>query len=164
MNSLQMRAHAMRSGMGGGFGELGFDSNGNPTTLQELYGVLGPPPVMGAPSGTGHSTRDAWLNFGSTIAQSLASIVSGGNNQMVTLSNGQRVTMAQYQQMLQAQAQAQYQYQGNPNAYGYPSGVGFGIDGQGLRLSDGSHIGWTTIAIAGVGLYLLQRPGYQKRR
>ena len=50
------------------------------------------------------------------------------------------------------------------NAGGGGGGVGFGIDSQGLRLSDGSHIGWPIIGIVGLGIYLVQSPGFTKRR
>lgn len=47
------------------------------------------------------------------------------------------------------------QYQLNPGG-APPPGVGFGLDGTGIRLSDGSHIGWTTIALAAGAFFLLQ--------
>lgn len=43
-------------------------------------------------------------------------------------------------------------------------GVGVGIDKDGVRLSDGTHIGWTTIALAGFAIYLIQSPGFSRRR
>jgi hypothetical protein len=42
-------------------------------------------------------------------------------------------------------------------------GVGFGIDEKGLRLSDGTHITWGTMAIVGVAIVLLQSKGFQRR-
>lgn len=44
------------------------------------------------------------------------------------------------------------------------SGVGIGIDGQGIRLSDGSHIGWLPIGAVVLGLFLLQSQGFSRRR
>jgi hypothetical protein len=41
-------------------------------------------------------------------------------------------------------------------------GVGFGLDSQGIRLSDGSHIGWLPIAGVVVGLKLLQAKPYRR--
>lgn len=44
------------------------------------------------------------------------------------------------------------------------TGVGFGIDSNGIRLSDGSHIGWFPI-IGVIGLFfLIQTPGFTRRR
>ena len=44
-----------------------------------------------------------------------------------------------------------------------PGGVGVGVDGQGIRLSDGSHIGWPLIALGVGAIFLLQSPGYSRR-
>jgi hypothetical protein len=68
-----------------------------------------------------------------------------------------------------AQAAIQYQpavqtFNSNPGSSAPPPpGVGFGIDSQGVRLSDGSHIGWPVIGIVGLGFFLLQSRGFQKR-
>jgi hypothetical protein len=43
-------------------------------------------------------------------------------------------------------------------------GVGIGIDGQGIRLSDGSHISWIWIIGGIVIIYLIQSPGFSRRR
>jgi hypothetical protein len=41
--------------------------------------------------------------------------------------------------------------------------IGFGVDSQGVRLSDGSHIGWFPIVgVIGV-FFLLQQPGFTRR-
>lgn len=50
-------------------------------------------------------------------------------------------------------------YQVAPNQYlpqRSPGGVGFGVDGQGIRLSDGSHIGWFPIAGVVLAFVLIQ--------
>ena len=44
-----------------------------------------------------------------------------------------------------------------------PGGIGIGVDGQGIRLSDGSHIGWGTIAIVVGGIFLLQSRGFSRK-
>jgi hypothetical protein len=43
-------------------------------------------------------------------------------------------------------------------------GVGIGFDSSGLRLSDGSHISWIVIAAVVFGFFLLQSPGFSRRR
>lgn len=56
---------------------------------------------------------------------------------------------------------------GAPSAttnYGGAGGVGIGIDGQGIRLSDGSHIGWLPIGAVVLGFVLLQSQGFSRRR
>jgi hypothetical protein len=67
----------------------------------------------------------------------------------------------------------QQQYIGQQPVYNAPSsqylpprtsGVGFGLDSQGIRLSDGSHIGWFPIIGCVVVLFLIQSPGFTRRR
>lgn len=43
------------------------------------------------------------------------------------------------------------------------TGVGFGVDGQGIRLSDGSHIGWFPIAGLVLAFVLLQSRPLSRR-
>jgi hypothetical protein len=70
-----------------------------------------------------------------------------------------------------AQAGSQYQQQYSPAQLALlqqqrtpTGGIGIGIDGQGIRLSDGSHIGWFPIvAVIGV-FFLLQSPGFTRRK
>jgi hypothetical protein len=65
----------------------------------------------------------------------------------------------------QAQPAVGYQYQAQPAAYRNPTntGVGFGIDGNGIRLSDGSHIGWVPIFLVGFGFVLIQSRPFTRR-
>ena len=44
-----------------------------------------------------------------------------------------------------------------------PSGVGFGVDTRGIRLSDGSYIGWGVIALAGGVILLIQTRPFSRR-
>lgn len=61
-----------------------------------------------------------------------------------------------------AQQQVVYQPTALQNR-GTTPGVGIGVDGSGIRLSDGSHIGWfPIIGLIGV-IFLLQSPGFQRR-
>jgi hypothetical protein len=61
----------------------------------------------------------------------------------------------QQQQLTAAQIAALQRDQGG--------GIGFGLDGQGLRLSDGSHIGWLPIVGVAGAFFLLQSQGIQRR-
>jgi hypothetical protein len=103
--------------------------------------------------GTGHSTRDFWGNI-ATQGMSLVNNIFASRSPNAQLAPAQQLALAQ----AQAQAAATAASGGNP------PGVGFGVDGQGLRLSDGSHIGWSTIGIAGLAFYLIQSKGFEKRR
>ena len=43
-------------------------------------------------------------------------------------------------------------------------GIGLGIDSQGIRLSDGSHIGWFPVIGVLAALYLIQSPSFSRTR
>ena len=75
-------------------------------------------------------------------------VQQGSSNYSASGVNADQLALLQQQYALQQQQQ----------------GVGFGIDGQGLRMSDGSHIGWPVMGLAALALYLLQSPGFSRRR
>jgi hypothetical protein len=117
------------------------------------------PRVVGNNPGSSNSS-------GSNIWEHLTPIIGAGltvlNNWVVTrpganpvavaqLSNGQtfqqQLTPEQYQAWLASQR----------------GGVGFGVDGQGIRLSDGSHISWVMIALVVGGFMLIQSRPFSRR-
>jgi hypothetical protein len=141
MNPAQriMAAHAQ------GMGDLGADG---PWVDPSTVGV--PPPIYYPTAPTsGHSTLNSWLTFGTAVGNDIAAIIARNNNQN-SLGYPQQPTGQQpYYPQVVVPA---------------PSGVGIGVDGQGIRLSDGSHISWLVIA-GGVGVFmLLQHPGFSRRR
>lgn len=56
-----------------------------------------------------------------------------------------------------------YQQSQYPQQQQQGSGIGLGIDGQGIRLSDGSHIGWLPIVAVVGGFMLLQARPVSRR-
>lgn len=85
---------------------------------------------------------------------SVDAIAAANTPQTYTLPNGQRATMtpAEYQQLMQSLGA------GNPNALASGS-----ITAQGINIG-GTTLSWPVLFAAGLALYLLQRPGYEKRR
>jgi hypothetical protein len=108
---------------------------------------------------------------GSSVWSQIPGLIAGFGNQFLQQWGNRGVAAAgvnPYASSLQTTGgltQAQYAEQERLRALSNNSGgVGFGFDSQGLRLSDGSHIGWTTIAVVVGGFYLVQSPGFTKRR
>lgn len=137
MNAMVRLAHAR--------GMAGDGPRVDPVAFEREFG---PAPALSTP---GHSTRD--LIFGAIGAglQTVASLRNRNNTQQ----------QGDYTAAQLAQIQAQ-QAGFNPSAT--PSGgVGLGIDGQGVRLSDGSHIGWLPIGAVALGFMLLQSKGISRR-
>ena len=115
----------------------------------ELAAGIGLPPAWPSSSSSGHSTANAITGVANAVAISLASIF--GRNQGASAQN-------------QIPPGYGYNQQGqlvpvSPNG----AGVGIGIDGQGIRLSDGSHIGWFPIAGVTLAIFLLQSKGFSRR-
>lgn len=119
---------------------------------------------MGGLNGLGaidwDSLFDRGFDFGNTFLQqwgNRGAYEHGVNPNVGTgVTTTQGLTAAQIQTMIAAQNAAN-------NAAG-GGGVGLGIDSSGIRLSDGSHIGWFPIIAVLGGVVLLQSSGFQRRR
>jgi hypothetical protein len=110
---------------------------------------LGPPPPINYPSSS--SSGFNWNQFANVVGGTLVGVLGNRN-------------APQQQYALQPQGQQPQVVYVQPNAAGGAGGVGIGIDGQGIRLSDGSHIGWLPIALVGGAFFLLQSPGFSRKR
>jgi hypothetical protein len=131
-----------------GMGDFNFASQGFPTS-----GL----PDWGGGSGGGSNNDGGGGNDVPWYVSSVPFISAIGK----TVSNIWGNANQQYQQ---PQYQYQPAYQQQPIYQTQPGGgVGIGLDGAGIRLSDGSHIGWLPIAGVGLGLVLLQSKGFSRR-
>jgi hypothetical protein len=99
------------------------------------------------------------------IAPQIPTLVALG---LRTISNIFAPPATSIAQAQAARPQVIYAGSGRTDQYGnvIPTtggGIGFGVDSQGIRLSDGSHIGWfPIIGVIGV-FFLLQSPGFSRR-
>jgi len=96
-----------------------------------------------------------WGSLIGGIGSAISNVFNRGGN-----ANNAGYTQAQLLQLQQLQAQQQAALLAQQQGGG---GVGFGLDGNGIRLSDGSHIGWFPI-IGVIGAFaLLQSKGFSRR-
>jgi hypothetical protein len=145
MNAALLMARARGLGFDDTFGTLGkgdLPSGGLPPDYSTGGGSGG-----GSSSGGGFN----WNALPGVIGQTLVGVF--GHPQQTAAGGG--LSLAQQQQILLAQQQGA----NRPNA----PGVGLGIDGTGIRLSDGSHIGWLPIGFGIGALVLLQSKGFSRR-
>ncbi len=160
----QLLAERRRAAGMAGMGSLGYgpDPWDYPTD-DPIFGqaVITPPisssPIMQSPSQPG------------VIRSQIPSLIAGGLRVIddIFAPPATRIAQAGASRPIY-----QPQYGGGVDAYGNPlsyapsrsnSGIGFGVDSQGVRLSDGSHIGWFPI-VGVIGIFfLLQQPGFTRR-
>jgi hypothetical protein len=116
-------------------------------------------------TGTGHSDRDFWGNIFTQANQTLQTFILTRSGVNPLALQQQQFGTQQGGWVYNQQTGQYYNPQtGQTIAGNYQSsGVGFGIDGQGIRMSDGSHIGWLPIAGVVVAFSLLQSRGFSRR-
>ncbi len=97
------------------------------------------------------------IDWNNVFGQSVATL-----NNFLTLKYSKDA--AKYGVGVTGQPAVNYTTQGaSPYGAAPPAGVGIGVDGQGIRLSDGSHIGWAPIMLGVGALVLLQSKGFSRR-
>lgn len=149
----------------GGLGELGITFSLPPTfgggsgTFDPTLGVgpPPPPPTTTTTSNRGPSTGVIVASVANSVAQSLAAIF---NRNQITGVQGQLPSGYRYDQygrIVDQQGNVIVQQgssQQGTGIYTYPGGVSlFGIN-----------LSWPTLAVGAVGFYLLNHPGFTKRR
>lgn len=146
---------------GDGGGELGGESSGGSGPVYD--GTLGTVVVSGEDPSQGYPTSDSSGGDGSGSPPWWAVL---GPSLLKVVSN---VFAPVQTSVAQAQAGAYrtpvYSATGQViNPYGTtPTGIGIGLDANGIRLSDGSHISWLLI-LSAVGIFaLVQAKGFQRR-
>ena len=160
-----MNAMVRHRMFGGGIGELGelpyvgitptgswptinpFPST--PTTIPELNTRLGSPPVMTS-TGTGHSTRDLIFGAINSGMQLVSNIFASRNpNQSATVSPETAALLAAAASKAEEEEDS--------------SGFQVKFEDGGLRLGK-TKISYTTMGIGLIAWYLIQSPGFSRRR
>lgn len=120
---------------------------------ENIYGVGAPPPPD--PTWGGNDGNDVpWylsaVPLATVIGKTAASIWGNQYQPQPTYTPTYSTDYAALQAAALARANA-------------GDGVGIGVDGSGIRLSDGSHIGWLPIGAVVFGFFLLQSRGFSRR-
>lgn len=120
---------------------------------EDIYGVGDPPPLpTGGVVDIGmDDSRDGptwWQLLIPNAAQTIQRVYSPWQAQAAVAASQRPIV----------------QYTSSPNESGsVPSGVGLAITRNGIRLSDGSYIGWLPIGGVVVAVFLLQSKGFSRR-
>jgi hypothetical protein len=154
MSLSQRIAHA-RAAAAQGFGDVSWGNIGieypDGTPTQDPF----PTDSSGGGSGGGGSSNQAppWY-------VSLEPVLLGGEKLASNIwgNQYQQPTYQPIRTTLPANYGSTYNTVPNPGG-----GIGIGVDSRGIRLSDGSHIGWFPIIGVGFGLFLLQSKGFSRR-